>query len=123
MAKKKPAAKAPTDRLRVICMALPEAEERQTWEIPTYRIRGKIFALESAIDERPAVWCKGQEGSQAVLVGADPQRFFAPPYLGHKGWIGMWLDKKADWTEAAELVRRSYLLIAPKKLSKLVAKE
>lgn len=110
------APKKPTDRLRAICLAMPESEERETWEIPTYRIRGKIFALESAIDERPAVWCKGQEGSQELLVSADPQRFFVPPYLGHKGWIGMWLDNRADWTEVAELVRRSYRLIAPKKL-------
>lgn len=110
------APKKPTDRLRAICLAMPESEERETWEIPTYRIRGKIFALESAIDERPAVWCKAQEGSQELLVSADPQRFFVPPYLGHKGWIGMWLDNRADWTEVAELVRRSYRLIAPKKL-------
>jgi len=108
--------RGPTDRLRVICMALPEAEERETWEIPTYRIRGKIFALQSAIEARDAVWCKAQEGSQELLVQADPGRFFVPPYLGHKGWVGMWLDKKADWTEVAELVRRSYRLIAPKKL-------
>ncbi len=105
-----------TERLRGICLALPEAEERETWEIPTYRIRGKIFALQSAIDERDAVWCKAQAGSQELLVQADPERFFVPPYLGHKGWVGMWLDKGADWKEVAELVRRSYRLIAPKKL-------
>ncbi len=110
--------RGPTERLRGICMALPEAEERETWDIPTYRIRGKIFALQSAINERDAVWCKAQEGSQELLVQADPDRFFRPPYLGHKGWVGMWLDKGADWKEVAELVRRSYGLIAPKKLVK-----
>jgi predicted DNA-binding protein (MmcQ/YjbR family) len=109
--------RGPTERLRAICMALPEAEERETWDIPTYRIRGKIFALQSAIGERDAIWCKAQEGSQELLVQADPGRFFVPPYLGHKGWVGMWLDKKPDWTEVAELVRRSYRLIAPKKLA------
>lgn len=108
--------RGPTERLREICLALPEAEERETWEIPTYRIRGRIFALQSASDERDAVWCKAQEGSQELLVQADPDRFFRPPYLGHKGWVGMWLDRKADWKEVAELVRRSYCLIAPKKL-------
>lgn len=109
--------RGPTDRLRALCMALPEAEERETWEIPTYRIRGKIFALQSAIGERDAVWCKAQEGSQELLVQADPDRFFVPPYLGHKGWVGMWLDRRVNWTEVAELVRRSYRLIAPKKLT------
>ena len=105
------------DRLQAICLGFPEAEERETWEIPTWRIRNKIFAMESAVDDRRAVWCKAQEGSQALLVGADPQRFFVPPYLGHKGWVGMWLDRKVDWKEVAELVRRSYVLIAPKKLA------
>lgn len=109
--------RGPTERLRQICLALPEAEERETWEIPTYRIRSKIFALQSAIDERDAVWCKAQEGSRELLVQADPERFFVPPYLGHKGWVGMWLDRKVDWKEVAELVRRSYRLVAPKKLA------
>lgn len=113
--------RGPTDRLRAICMALPETEERETWEIPTYRIRGKIFALQSAIGERDAVWCKAQEGSQELLVQADPERFFVPPYLGHKGWVGMWLDRRVDWKEAAELVHRSYRLIAPKKLAAKLA--
>jgi predicted DNA-binding protein (MmcQ/YjbR family) len=113
---RKPKSRTPTDRLRDICLALPEAEERETWEIPTYRIRGRIFALQSAIDDRDAVWCKAQEGSQELLVQADSDRFFKPPYLGHKGWVGMWLDRKADWKEVAELVTRSYRLIAPKKL-------
>lgn len=112
--------RGPTDRLRLLCMALPETEERETWEIPTWRIRGKIFALQSAIDERDAVWCKAQEGSQDLLVQADPDRFFVPPYLGHKGWIGMWLDRRVDWKEVEELVRRSYRLIAPKKLAALL---
>jgi predicted DNA-binding protein (MmcQ/YjbR family) len=109
--------RGPTGRLRAICLALPEAEERETWEIPTYRIRGKIFALQSVIQERELVWCKAQEGSQELLVQADPGRFFVPPYLGHKGWVGMWLDSGTDWKEVAELVRRSYCLIAPKKLA------
>lgn len=116
----KRAPKRPTDRLQKICMSLPEAEERETWDIPTYRIRNKIFALESAIDARRAVWCKANEGSQELPVQADPHRFFVPPYLGHKGWVGMWLDKKVDWNEVAELVRRSYLLIAPKKCIRLM---
>lgn len=109
-----------TDKLQHICLALPDAEERETWEVPTYRIRGRIFAMESAVDDRRAVWCKAQEGSQELLVQADPDRFFVPPYLGHKGWVGMWLDRRVDWKEVAELVRRSYRLIAPRKLVKLL---
>lgn len=110
----------PTDRLRAICLALPEAEEKEAWGDPTYRVRDKIFAMEKRGDGRLSVWCKAPEGSQAVLVGADPDRFFVPPYVGHKGWIGMRLDAGPDWDEVATVVRRSYRLIAPRRLASLV---
>ena len=100
-------------RLRAICMALPEAEERETWETPTFRVRGKIFAMASD----GAVWCKAPPGAQAVLVGADPGRFFAPPYVGPKGWIGIRLQDRPDWDEVAALLRRSYRLVAPRRLA------
>jgi len=56
-----------------------------------------------------------------VLVGADARRFFVPPYVGSKGWIGMRLDDEPDWDEVAVVVRRSYRLTAPKKLAALVS--
>jgi len=55
-----------------------------------------------------------------VLIGADPERFFSPPYVGPKGWVGMWLDNKPDWNEVATLIRRAYRLTAPKKLAALL---
>ena len=82
---------------------------------PTYRIANKIFAMERPQDDAVAVWCKAPPGSQAVLVGADPMRFFVPPYVGPKGWIGIRLDPRVDWKEVATLVERSYRLIAPKR--------
>ena len=111
---------APLERLRAICLALPEAVEREAWGDPTFRVRDKIFAMEKRGDGRISVWCKAPPGSQAVLVGADPARFFVPPYVGHKGWVGMRLDDAPDWNEVALLVRRSYRLIAPKRLAALV---
>jgi predicted DNA-binding protein (MmcQ/YjbR family) len=54
-----------------------------------------------------------------ILVGADPERFFVPPYVGHKGWVGMRLDDKPSWDEVTAMVRRSYRLIAPKRLAAL----
>jgi predicted DNA-binding protein (MmcQ/YjbR family) len=111
--------KKPTDRLRKICLALPEAEERETWGDPTFRVRDKIFAMEKRGDGRISIWCKAPPGSQMVLVGADPERFFVPPYVGHKGWVGVRLDNDPDWEEVAEIVRRSYRLTAPKKLAAL----
>jgi predicted DNA-binding protein (MmcQ/YjbR family) len=107
----------PTDRLRAICLALPEAVEKEAWGDPTFRVRGKIFAMEKRGDGRVSLWCKAPPGSQMVLVGADPERFFVPPYVGHKGWVGVRLDSKPDWEEVAALVKRSYRLIAPKRLA------
>jgi predicted DNA-binding protein (MmcQ/YjbR family) len=109
-----------TGRLRAICLALPEAVEKEAWGDPTFRVRDKIFAMAKRGDGRVSVWCKAPPGSQAVLVGADPARFFVPPYVGHKGWVGMRLDDAPDWNEVALLVRRSYRLIAPKRLAALV---
>ena len=65
---------------------------------------------------RPGVWCKAPAGVQTILTEADPQRFFSPPYVGPKGWIGVWLDRPIDWDEMAELIGRSYRMTAPKRL-------
>jgi hypothetical protein len=109
------------DRLRALCLELPEAAEKETWDLPTFRVRDKIFAM-AIIGETPlAFWCKAPPGSQAILVGADPGRFFVPPYVGHKGWVGMRLGRGVDWREVDALVTRSYRLTAPKRLAALVA--
>ena len=112
---------APIDRLRAICLALPEAEERETWEKPTFRVRDKIFAMSREDAGRLAVWFKAPRGAQEVLVGAAPQSFFRPPYVGPKGWVGMWLEGLADggpdWAEVRGLVERSYTLVAPRRLA------
>lgn len=107
----------PMARLRALCLALPEAEERETWDLPTFRVRGKIFAMAPGEGQALAIRCKAPPGAQQVLVGADPDRFFAPPYLGLKGWVGLRLHPPPDWTEVAELIRRSYRLVAPKRLA------
>ena len=107
-------------RLRAICLALPEAVEKEAWGDPTFRVRDKIFAMEKRGDGRVSVWCKAPPGSQAVLVGADPERFFVPPYVGHKGWVGVRLDNKPDWDEVGEIVRRSYRLVAPRRLAQRI---
>jgi hypothetical protein len=112
---------SPLSRLRAICLALPEAVEKETWDIPTFRIREKIFAMVHDRDGRIDVWCKAPPGAQAVLVMAAPDRFFRPPYVGHKGWIGFWLDAAPDWEEVADLIGRSYRMTAPKQLLKAVS--
>ncbi len=107
----------PIARLRRICLALPEAEEVETWETPTFRVRRKIFALTAAFDGAPAIWVKAPPGAQEILLEAAPERFFRPPYLGHKGWVGIRLMGRVEWEEVAAMVRRSYSLVAPKRLA------
>lgn len=104
-------------KLRKICLALPEAYELETWEIPTFRVGKKIFVFQTAHNDRHAIWFKAPEGSQRILIEAASDRFFRPPYVGHKGWVGMYIDEKPDWDEVAMQVRRSYTMIAPKKLA------
>ena len=108
---------SPADRLRAICLALPEATEQETWELPTYRVRNKIFVKQAIEDGRVAFWCKALPGAQPVLVGSDPEVFFVPPYVGHNGWIGVRLDRDPDWAEVADLIAESYRLTAPKRLA------
>lgn len=107
------------ERLRQICLVLPEASEKEAWGDPTWRVRDRIFAMQKGNFEggRPSVWLKAAEGAQAALVGSDPDRFFVPPYVGHKGWVGVHLDgRRVDWDELADLVEESYRLVAPKRL-------
>jgi hypothetical protein len=115
----------PLSRLRKLCLALPEAHEVEAWGEPTFRVRKKLFAMYAAAGNhhgagRPAVWCKAAAGNQSLMIRAAPKRFFVPPYVGPSGWIGIWLDGEADWTEVADLLRDAYVLVAPKKVSALL---
>ena len=113
---------ATLDRLRSICLALPEATEGGGVGDPSFRVREKIFAMQHGMDGRPSLWCKAQPGLQAALVRTHPTRFFVPPYVGHHGWIGIWLDVALDWDEVADLIEESYRLTAPKRLAALLEK-
>lgn len=108
-------------RLRKICLALPEAVEQETWGEITFRVRGKIFVIAGADGSR--FTCKAPHGIQSVLVGADPERFRVPPYVGHRGWVGVSLHGKPDWAELAAIVKRSYLMTAPKRVARRVGAE
>jgi predicted DNA-binding protein (MmcQ/YjbR family) len=112
-------------RLRKICLALPESHEVEAWGEATFRVRNKLFAMYASPGNhhgggRPAVWCKAGPGNQGLMVQANPARFFVPPYVGPSGWVGVWLDGAVDWSEVADLLRDSYLLVAPRKLRSLL---
>jgi len=107
-------------RLREICLALPETSERPSHGAPSFFIRGKTCFLmlfdNHHGDGRLAVWCAAPPGDQHLLVDADPEKFFVPPYVGHRGWLGVRLDRGLDWDELAGIVEDAYCAVAPKKL-------
>jgi predicted DNA-binding protein (MmcQ/YjbR family) len=106
------------DKLRAICLALPEAvEDFEGVGSPAYKVRGKIFAMHHGMHiDRSSMWCKAPQGFQEVIVNADPEHVFVPPYVGKHGWIGLWLDVDQDWDFIADLVADSYRMTAPKRL-------
>jgi hypothetical protein len=109
------------ERLREICLAYPDASEGGGVGNPSWRVRDKIFAMRHDLHKGQwSCWCKVGEGMQAMLVESEPERYFIPPYVGKHGWIGFWLDDALDWVMIADLIDRSYRLIAPKRLVKVL---
>ena len=115
-------------RLRAICMALPEANEKLSHGEPTWFAgKGKVFAM---FDDHHhgaphvSVWLPAPDGAQQVLVANDPDRFWRPPYLGHKGWIAVVLDAKPAWPLVADLLDQAYRMVAsPKLVARLAERE
>jgi hypothetical protein len=107
----------PLPRLRDICTGLPGVIERMSHGEPTWFV-GRTFVMyaDHHHDDRLAFWCAAPAGAQREMITADPQRFFVPPYVGGRGWIGVWLDVPLDWAELAEIVHDAYRVVAPKKL-------
>jgi len=105
-------------RLRAICLAFPEAAEAGGVGNPSFKVRGKVFAMRHSLHEvaRWSAWFKAAPGLQEILVGGAPERFFVPPYVGHHGWVGAYLDVEQDWDELADLIEESYRITAPKRL-------
>jgi hypothetical protein len=106
--------------VREICLALPEVIERLSHGSPTFFVRGKktfvTFLDNHHGDGRLAIWCHAAPGVQAVLVEEEPDRFFVPAYVGHRGWIGVRLDRDVDWDEIAQIAEDAYRMVAPKQL-------
>ncbi len=107
-------------RLREICLDLPETSERLSHGAPTFFVRDKRAFLMVMTnhhgDGRFAIWCAAAPGVQEMLVDADSARFFRPPYVGHRGWLGMRLDQGLDWDELAGIAEDAYAEVAPAKL-------
>ena len=111
----------PVAKVRTICMAFPEVTERLSHGAPTWFVRAKtVFVTfwDHGHHEHdfPHLWCAAPTGAQAELIAAAPERFFRPPYVGHRGWLGVRMDEEVDWTEIAELCEDAYRVTAPKRL-------
>jgi hypothetical protein len=108
------------DELRALCVRLPEVTERLSHGEPTWFVRGRrtfVTFADHHHDDRLAFWCACAADERDSLVAARPDRFFVPPYVGHRGWLGVYLDlADVDWVEIGELVCEAYRLIAPRTL-------
>ena len=111
-----PPQRTPVERLRAICLALPETTEKLAWGEPTWRVRGRLFAQ---LDDHHhgadhlAVWLPAPLGEQEAMIFTDPARFFRPPYVGHRGWVGVRIDQRPDWALVARLVEQAHRQVAP----------
>jgi hypothetical protein len=106
--------------LREICLALPEATERPSHGSPSFFVRDKrqfvSFVDDHHGDGIVGIWCPAAPGVQEELVRTEPDRFYRPAYVGHRGWIGVRLDVDVDWDEVAQVCADAYRLVAPKTL-------
>jgi hypothetical protein len=106
--------------IREICLGLPETSERLSHGAPTFFVREKKAFLMVLTnhhgDGRFAIWCAAPAGMQKMLIDADAERFFVPPYVGHRGWLGLRLDRALDWDELAGIAEDAYAEVAPAKL-------
>ena len=108
------------ERVRELCLSLPETTERLSHGRPAFFVRGKktfVMYLDNHHDDgRLALWCAAPDGMQHALVDADPERYFVPPYVGHRGWLGVRLDRDLPWEQIAGAIDDAYLTVAPERL-------
>ncbi len=108
------------ERVRRLCLAPPETTERLAHGGPCFFVKGKktfvMFMDNHHGDGRLAIWCAAPMGAQEALIGQDPERFFRPPYVGHRGWVGLRLDRSPDWDHVDAVIEDAYCTVAPAKL-------
>jgi predicted DNA-binding protein (MmcQ/YjbR family) len=112
------AARDALTKLRELCLALPATTERLSHGEPTWFVGKKVFVTfaDHHHDDRVGFWCAAPEGLQEDLVATQSENYFRPPYVGHRGWLGVYLDVDVDWTSVADLVETAYRQVAPRRL-------
>ncbi len=112
-----------TERVRAICSRLPEVTERASHGSPAFFVRKQFVMLwaDGHHDhDFPHLWCAAPAGAQEELVATSPDRYFRPPYVGSRGWVGVRLDGDVDWDEVAQLCVDAYRVVAPARLARLL---
>ena len=112
-------------RIRKICVSFPEVTERPSHGAPAFFVRGRTTFVQTWVAGHhdhtfPHLWCAAGPGVQGALIAGRPERIFRPPYVGHRGWIGVRLDGRVDWDEVADLCEDAYRAVAPRRLVALL---
>jgi hypothetical protein len=106
------------EKIRQICLSFPETNERVSHGAPTFFVRDKKSFVQYHWhhhgDGKIALWCAAAPGMQSTLVDSNPEIYFLPPYVAHLGWIGLRLDRNAEWQEIESVIGDAYLSKAPK---------
>jgi hypothetical protein len=109
---------SPLERVRRICLTLPDTNERASHGAPTFFIRDKrsfvSYMDDHHHDGRLALWCASSSDVQQMLATSRPEQFFAPPYVAHLGWIGVRLDRDLGWDEIARVIKDAHDVVAQK---------
>lgn len=110
-------------RVRAICLALPGVTEKPSHGTPAFFVKKQFVTLWPRGHHEnnfPHLWGAAPPGAQEALVASEPRRFFRPPYVGGRGWVGLRLDGRLDWREVADICEDAYRVVAPKKLLALL---
>ncbi len=113
----------PLDRVRALCLAYPETEERISHGEPTWFVKGKVFVMfanNHHNDGRIAIWCAAAPGAQDALTTSDATHYFVPPYVGYRGWLGVRVDLDLPLADLEDVIEEAYRAVAPKRLLTLL---
>jgi hypothetical protein len=114
------------ERVRKVCLALPEVTEKLSHGAPAF-FAGKQFVAvwPNGHHDRPFphLWCAALPGVQPSFVARDAEHFFRPPYVGSRGWLGVRLDGRVDWGEVEMLCEDAYRAVAPRRLLTVLDQE
>jgi hypothetical protein len=113
------------ERVRELCLSLPEVTERSSHGAPTFFVGKRTFVTyhdDHHGDGRLALWCAAPDGAQAGLVAGAPEHYFVPPYVGHRGWVGVRLDRDLSWDAIAGAIEEAYIAVAPPRLIEAAAR-